>query len=160
MVSGMDKEIVAHDWPYRDADTALTGVLVRDQSAAGPQPGLLLVHGGAGLNEHARGQARRYARLGYVVFACDMLGDEVRGDRDRIINCLTSLRDDPAFMLRRAQAGLAILSDCPGVGARRAAVGFCFGGLVARRRLRPGGRPRVIRGREPLPGSGVREFGR
>ena len=28
------------------------------------QPGI--VHGGAGLDDHARGQARRYAALGYV----------------------------------------------------------------------------------------------
>ena len=45
----------------------------------------MLIHGGAGLDDHARGEARRYAALGYVVFACDMLGDESQatapGDR-------------------------------------------------------------------------------
>lgn len=71
--------ITALDWPYRDEDTPLTGVLYRDEALAGTRPGILLVHGGTGLNEHARGQARRYAALGYVVFACDMLGDGVAG---------------------------------------------------------------------------------
>jgi dienelactone hydrolase len=67
----------------------------------------LVVHGGAGLDERARGQAGRYAAFGYVVLACDMLGDGVAGDRGRIVRCLTALRDDPAFMVRRARAGLA-----------------------------------------------------
>jgi dienelactone hydrolase len=65
-----------------------------------------------------------------------MLGDGVAGDRDRVIGCLTALRDDPALMTRRARAGLAALSRCPGVAEhstdrRAAAVGFCFGGMVA-----------------------------
>ena len=119
------------DWPYRDEETPLTGVLYRDEALPGPRPGVLLVHGGAGLNEHARGQARRYAALGYVVLACDMLGDGVAGDRDRVIGCLAALRDDPSFMVRRARAGLAALSRCPGSGGPSAVIGFCFGGMVA-----------------------------
>jgi dienelactone hydrolase len=123
--------ITTVDWPYRDEDTALTGVLCRDEALPGPRPGVLLVHGGAGLDQHARGQARRYAALGYIVFACDMLGDGVAGDRDRVIGCLTALRDDPPFMVRRAQAGLTALSRCPDAGGPVAAIGFCFGGMVA-----------------------------
>jgi dienelactone hydrolase len=34
-------------------------------------------------------------------------------------------------MVRRAQAGLAALSGCPGVDGAAAVIGFCFGGLVA-----------------------------
>jgi dienelactone hydrolase len=123
--------ITTVDWPYRDEDTALTGVLCRDEALAGTRPGVLLVHGGAGLDQHARGQARRYAALGYVVFACDMLGDGVAGDRDRVIGCLRTLRDDRSFMVRRARAGLTALLRCPGAGGPVAAIGFCFGGMVA-----------------------------
>lgn len=94
------------------------------------RPGILLAHGGAGLDQHARQQARGYAALGYIVLACDMFGDGVTGDRDRILTCLTGLRDNPALMVRRAQAGLAALSGCQGMDGRVAAVGFCFGGLV------------------------------
>ena len=127
--------ITAVDWPYNDLDTPLTGVLCRDESLPGARPGVLVIHGGAGLDEHARGQARRYAALGYAVFACDMFGDGVAGDRDRVIGCLRTLRDNPRLMVRRARAGLAVLSRCPdtdsGVGGRVAAIGFCFGGMVA-----------------------------
>jgi dienelactone hydrolase len=102
-----------------------------DEAIPGPRPGLLLVHGGAGLDDHARDQAMRYAALGYVVLACDMLGDGVAGDRERVIGCLTQLRDNPPFMVRRAKAGLAALSRCPAADGRAAAIGFCFGGMVA-----------------------------
>ena len=136
-------DITALDWPYRDLETPLTGVLCRDEALAGPRPGILLVHGGAGLDEHARQQARRYAALGYVVFACDMLGDGVAGDRDRVIGCLTALRDDAALLVRRARAGLAALADSagtdgPGTDGRVAAVGFCFGGLAVLQLARSG----------------------
>src|SRR5690348_1463779 len=57
---------------YRDGETPLTGYLVSDDDQSGRRPGVLVVHGGAGLDEHARGRARRIAALGYVAFACDM----------------------------------------------------------------------------------------
>jgi dienelactone hydrolase len=123
--------ITAFDWPYRDLVTSLTGVLYRDEALPSPRPGVMLVHGGAGLDDHARRQARRYAALGYVVLACDMLGDGVAGDKDRVIGCLSTLRDDPLLMVRRARAGLAALSRCPDTDGRLAVVGFCFGGMVA-----------------------------
>jgi dienelactone hydrolase len=115
---------------YNDQETALTGVLAWDDAARQPRPGLLLVHGGAGLDDHAKGQARRYAAHGYTVLACDMFGDGVAGDRERVIACLMGLRDDPQRLARRAQAGLTALAACPEADGRFAAVGFCFGGLT------------------------------
>ena len=115
---------------YNDQETALTGFLAWDDAAPHPVPGLLLVHGGAGLDDHAKGQAQRYAGHGYAVLACDMFGDGVAGDRERVVGCLMGLRDDPERMSRRAQAGLAALAGCPEVDGGLAAVGFCFGGLA------------------------------
>jgi dienelactone hydrolase len=116
---------------YSDLDTALTGVLHWNTAQPGPKPGILLIHGGAGLDEHARDQARRYAELGYTVLACDMYGDGVAGDRDRVIACVTALRDDPVLLARRAQAGLTALSGSAETAGPMAAVGFCFGGMAA-----------------------------
>ena len=115
---------------YADQDIPLTGELYWD-TGGGPRPGILLIHGGGGLDDHARGQASRYAALGYVVFACDMLGDGVAGDRERVIGSLTAMRDDAGLLAGRARAGLAELA---GSGLARepfAALGFCFGGLAA-----------------------------
>lgn len=117
--------------PYCDVDAALTGVLHWSTAHRSPRPGILLVHGGAGLDDHARDQARRYAELGYTVLACDMYGDGVAGNRDRVMACVTVMRDDPAVLIRRAQAGLAALSACAEAAGPTAAVGFCFGGMAA-----------------------------
>jgi dienelactone hydrolase len=90
------------------------------------------MHGGAGLDDHARQQTRRYAALGYTVLAGDMYGEGVAGHRDRVMATLMALRDDPAALARRGAAGLAALAGCPqAAGSGLAAVGFCFGGLAA-----------------------------
>jgi dienelactone hydrolase len=115
---------------YDDQETALTGYLAWDDTAPQPRPGLLLVHGGAGLDDHARGQARRYAAHGYPVLACDMFGEGVAGNRERVMACLIGLRDDPQRLARRAQAGLTALATCPEADGPFAAIGFCFGGLT------------------------------
>ena len=123
--------IATRDLSYRDLDTPLTGLFCWDDARGGPRPGILLVHGGAGLDAHAREQACRYAALGYAVLACDMFGDGIAGDRDRVMACLLALRDDPDLLVRRGQAGLTALSGCPEAAGPTAAVGFCFGGMAA-----------------------------
>jgi dienelactone hydrolase len=130
--------ILGRPLAYRDGDTSLTGMLYRDEAMPGVRPGILLVHGGAGLDDHARDQAARYAGLGYVVLACDMFGDGVAGDRARVIGCITALRDDPALLARRGEAGLAVLAADLGTSDRVAAVGFCFGGLAVLTMARAG----------------------
>ena len=135
-------EIATRDLPYADQGTPLTGFLCWDRAANRPRPGLLLIHGGAGLDDHARRQARRYAALGYTVLAGDMYGDGVAGSRERVMAALMALRDDPPALVRRGAAGLTALAACaeaagpeaagaaaagPGLGV----VGFCLGGLAA-----------------------------
>lgn len=117
--------------PYLDGQTPLTGELHWNSSLGGRRPGILLIHGGAGLDDHAKSQADRYAAVGYVVLACDMFGEGVAGNAERVIKHLTTLRDDPSRLVERGMAGLSALSLCPEVDGRFAAVGFCFGGLAA-----------------------------
>lgn len=116
------------DVPYSDGETPLSGVLVTQGDADEPRPGVLLVHGGAGLDAHAREQAERYASLGYDVFACDMYGPIAPGDGRRAL--LMALRDNPDTLVRRAEAGLSTLADEGNVNGRFGAVGFCFGGMT------------------------------
>jgi dienelactone hydrolase len=121
---------------YADGDTELAGEFFIDtaEPASGRRLGVMLVHGGAGLDDHARQQARRYAGLGYVVLACDMFGRVVGGRREQII----ALRDDPDRLVRRARAGLDLLSRVHAIEGRMAVVGFCFGGLTALQLARSG----------------------
>jgi dienelactone hydrolase len=100
--------LATRDLEYTDKGTTLDGVVL-DEGRTDQRPGVLLIHGGAGLDDHARGQALRYAELGYVVLACDMYGRGVAGDRERVMSTLMGLRDNPDRLAQRAAAGLAAL---------------------------------------------------
>ena len=85
------------------------GTIYAPNAESEATPGLLLVHGGAGLDEHAHEQAHRWASTGYSVLACDMYGHGVAGDRARVMSTVTRLRDDPDEIVRRARAALDVL---------------------------------------------------
>jgi len=123
---------------YRDGDVDLTGMFLWDDSQTGTCPGILVVHGGAGLDGHAKYQAARLAELGYVVFACDMYGNGVAGDRQRVMARIMDLRSESSKLCRRASAGLEILRSHPRVDGRVAVVGYCFGGMTVLELARSG----------------------
>lgn len=112
---------------YRDGDTELRGLLVSDDHG-GTRPGVLVVHGGAGLDEHAKGRARQLAQLGVVAFACDMYGQGVAGDRDRVMATIMELIGDRDRLCQRALTGINVLASDSRVNESIAAVGYCFGG--------------------------------
>jgi dienelactone hydrolase len=128
--NGPGVEILTTPVSYKDAGITLTGLIFRN-GAPGPRRGLLVIHGGAGLDDHARGQAQRYAELGYVVLAGDMFGPGVAGDRQRVVALVTALRDDPARLARRTRATVTALAAHPDVDGPIAVIGFCFGGMAA-----------------------------
>ena len=123
---------------YRDGQTPLTGYAAWDDESNDARPGVLVVHGGAGLDDHARGRAQRMAGLGYVAFACDMYGDGVAGDRQRIMATIADLRAERARLVERAAAGLDQLTSHRLVDGRLGAVGYCFGGMTVLEMARAG----------------------
>src|SRR5579862_8745817 len=123
---------------YKDADTILNGVLFWDQSQNIQRPGVLVVHGGAGLDDHAKNRARRFAELGYVAFACDMYGEGVAGSRERIMATINELRAETDRLPRRATAGINALKSHPLTNNHIAAVGYCFGGMTVLELARSG----------------------
>jgi dienelactone hydrolase len=122
---------------YRDGDAELSGLLVWDGNELA-RPGVLVVHGGAGLDDHARSRARQLAELGLLVFACDMYGKAVVGDRQRVVSCLQELVAHRDKLARRVQAGIEVLTSHPLLEGNIAAVGFCFGGRAVLELARSG----------------------
>ncbi len=122
--------IVMHPVSYQDGETHLHGFFVLDEAQSDKRPGILIIHGGGGLDDHAKGRARRFAQLGYVVLAADMYGEGVQGDRDRVMAALQALRSDTARLVTRARAGIAVLEQHPQCNGRLAAIGYCFGGMT------------------------------
>jgi len=126
------------DVTYRDGDSPLNGFLALDAERRDERrPGILVIHGGAGLDDHARGRARRFADAGFVAFACDMYGEEVRG-REAIVRHISELRGNRDMLRRRAQPAIDILTSHPRVDGRIAVVGYCFGGMAALELARSG----------------------
>jgi dienelactone hydrolase len=122
---------------YHDGDAELSGLLVWDGEQHA-HPGVLVVHGGAGLDDHARRRARQLAELGLLVFACDMYGRAVIGDRERVLSYIQELVGDRDKIARRAQAGVEVLSAHPLLDGKVAAVGYCFGGRAVLELARTG----------------------
>ena len=122
---------------YSGDDARLNGFLAMDGARGDRRPGMLVVHGGAGLDDHARGRARRFAETGFVAFACDMYGDGITG-REAIVRLVMELRNDRDRLCRRAQPAIDILSRHPQVDGRIGAVGYCFGGMTVLELARAG----------------------
>jgi dienelactone hydrolase len=123
---------------YRDGETALSGLLYADGAQPRKRPGLLLVHHGSGLDDHAKERASYYAERGFVVFACDMYGSGIIGNRERVVAYLMEMRADSAKLVRRARAGFDILAAHPQVNGKFAAIGYCFGGMTVLQMARSG----------------------
>ncbi|MGD1095272.1 MAG: dienelactone hydrolase family protein, partial [Bryobacteraceae bacterium] len=123
---------------YDDGDTSLTGFLAWDEMRQDRRPGIMVVHGSAGLDNHAKSRSQRLAEMGFVVFACDMFGDGVAGDRQRVLARIKELTGDPTRLCQRARAGIEVLASHPQVDGRLAAVGYCFGGMTVLELARAG----------------------
>jgi len=125
---------------YSQGDTKLQGFVAWDSAVSGKRPGVLVVHEWWGSNQHARNQAERLAKAGYVGFAVDMYG---KG------KVATHPNDAKAFMAEatsdfsrekaRFDAALVLLKQRPEVDPTKiAAIGYCFGGGVVLDMLRSG----------------------
>jgi len=118
--------------------------LFQQDSASGPGPGILVLHGGSGITEHERQRAQRLAELGYVAYVPDLFGEPFRS-REHGIEVISGLVADPARLRARVEGELAWLAAQPTVDPERtAAIGFCFGGLAALELARSGARVRCV----------------
>src|SRR6185369_11606332 len=104
------------------------------------RPGVLVVHEWWGHNEHAREQAKRLAKAGYVGFALDMYGKgKVATHPEDAKAFMAEATKDPETVKARFDAARALLAEQPQVdGKKVAAIGYCFGGNVVLRMAEAG----------------------
>jgi dienelactone hydrolase len=133
-------EVQTKEVTYKQGDTELQGFLAWDGAAKGQRPGVLVVHEWWGHNQHARNQAIRLAKSGYVGFALDMYGKgKVTTHPQDAQAFATEATKDPAVVKARFMAALDLLKQDPHVDPKRlAAIGYCFGGGVALAMARQG----------------------
>lgn len=118
---------------YTEGDVALQGFVARPEKAKGKRPGVLVIHEWWGHNEHARQQARRLAKEGYVAFALDMYGKGKVATHPKDAEAfMQEVTSNPELVAARFNAGLEMLKKQPGVDPERIAVlGYCMGGTIA-----------------------------
>lgn len=125
---------------YKQGDTACEGYLAYDDAVKGPRPGVLVVHDWMGLEGYAKMRADMLAKLGYVAFAADIYGKDVRPKNPKEAGTLAGkYKGDRALLRERVNAALGVLKKQPQVDAKRvAAIGYCFGGTTVLELARSG----------------------
>ena len=120
---------------YSVSGLSCRGALVWDESVKAPRPLLLMAPNWRGVIKPAIETGHMLAQQGYVVFVADMFG-EGNGPvgTENPMEFLRPFMSDVPGMRRRIAAALDTLtreSDRRAIGDinRRAAMGFCFGGL-------------------------------
>lgn len=117
---------------YKQGDTTLVGFLAYDDEVKSKRPGVIVVHEWWGHNKHARDQAIRLAKAGYVGFAIDMYGKGKVATHPKDAQAFMSEAiKDPAQAGARFNLGVEKLKQQPQVDPDKiGAIGYCFGGGV------------------------------
>src|ERR671923_1560669 len=120
---------------YSASGQSCRGALVWDESVKATRPLLLMAPNWRGVIKPAIETGQMLANEGYVVFVADMFG-EGNGPvgTEEPMEFLKPFMSDVAGMRRRVAAALDTLTreaDRRAIGdvTRRAAIGYCFGGL-------------------------------
>lgn len=132
--------LTARDIAYEHEGTRMLGMLLAAEGAE-RLPTVLLLHDAFGLGDDTVAQARRYAELGFAVFAADVWGDRhtPAGGPD-IGPLIAAMATDRARWMGRVAAAHAAAAAQPEVDAARVvALGYCFGGAGALEYVRTGG---------------------
>lgn len=134
LTAGAARAEIKTQWvDYMQGDTPLRGYLAYDDGISGKRPGVLMLHRRDGMSDLTLENTKMYAQQGYVVFAPDIFGKDVRPKTVPEQQAQTALyTKDRPLMRARTQAGFDVLRSNSMVDtAKMATVGYCFGGEVA-----------------------------
>ena len=125
---------------YKQGETTCEGYLAYDDVVKGPRPGVLVVHDWMGCDSYAKMRADMLAKLGYVAFAADIYGKDVRPKSSQEAGAQAGkYKDDRALLRARVNASLDALKKQPQADPKRiAAIGYCFGGTAVLELARSG----------------------
>jgi dienelactone hydrolase len=139
-VSSLHAAIKTETVTYKDGEATLEGFVAWDDSLTGPRPGVLVVHDWTGLQDYAKERAKQIAGLGYVAFAPDIYGKDIRPtDPKECAVCAGKYRNDLPLLRQRVIAGLAQLKARKDVDPTRlGGIGYCFGGTCVLELARSG----------------------
>ena len=128
-VAPNDPDVLTHNVTYEGKTGPVFGYLARPMKA-GKYPGVIVIHENAGLSDHVRDVARRFAKEGYVALAPDFLsrqGGTMKANPEGV--GLSNIRElaPGQGVAEDAEAGIRYLRVLPDVRSdRMGVVGFCW----------------------------------
>jgi len=128
-----DARLVTRRVTFRGATGEISGYLAVPAEAAGPLPGIVVIHENRGLNPHIEDVARRAALEGFVVLAPDFLSPlgGTPKDEDQAREMIAQLDGDET--VANAVAAVAWLAADDRTNGRIGVTGFCWGGSLTNR---------------------------
>ncbi|MBK8981496.1 MAG: dienelactone hydrolase family protein [Ignavibacteria bacterium] len=128
--NNINAEIIEENYEYNIGDKTYQGFVAYDNSVEGIKPGVLIVHQWKGLGEYEKMRARMLAELGYVAFAVDIYGKDVRPvSAEESGQEAGKYYADRNLFRERVNGGLSELLKMSNVDKSKiAAIGYCFGG--------------------------------
>jgi dienelactone hydrolase len=124
-------KLISHAVDYADAKgTALQGYVVYDDAFSGKRPGVLVVHDWRGLTDSTKMRSDMLAKLGYIAFAADIYGKDVRPQSVAGYGQQAGIYKGDRMLYRERERAAydAFLKQPLLDGSRIAAIGYCFGG--------------------------------
>lgn len=126
-----DAGVVTTEVDY-DVDGTVCRGFVASPPGDGPFPAVLVLHDWTGVGDYVEMRCEMLARLGYLAFAGDVYGADVRPSQAEAAQVAGSYYGDlPLFRARVAGAYDRMLAAPRVDPARTAAIGYCFGGSAA-----------------------------
>lgn len=140
LMNNTEAKIITRPVDYESDGVKLQGYLAYDDAQKGKRPAVLIVHEWWGLNDYPKKRAEQIAKLGYVAFAADMYGKGVVAKTPEEAQKLASqFRQDRMLTRKRITAAFDVLKKFDFVDDNKiAAIGYCFGGMVALELARSG----------------------
>lgn len=125
-------EVKTQELEYKQGALTLQGFAAWDDAVPGKRPAVVVVHEWWGHNQHARNQAIRLAKAGYVGFALDMFGKgKIATHPNDAQGFVKEATKDPQQEKARFDAAIVAVKKLPTVDDKKlAAIGYCFGGGV------------------------------
>ena len=118
---------------YMDGEEVLEAYMSWDDKSDKLRPGVLIGHAWAGRTSFECEKADEIAKLGYVGFALDMYGKGVNGEsKEENARLMSPFIENREKLQKRMFLALeALKKQAPVDDQKLAAIGYCFGGLMA-----------------------------
>ncbi len=128
----VEAAVRTQDVTYTSGSVTLQGYLAYNDKITGKRPGVLVVHEWKGISAYEKMRVEQLASMGYVAFAADIYGKDVRPSTTEEASRTAAIyRNDRGLLRARALAGLQVLKEFRYTDPSRvAAIGYCFGGTT------------------------------